>query len=354
MTGGGECAVRWGVIGCGAVCERKSVPALTWARHSAVVRVMGRRADRAADFARRHGIPRWGSDLAELLADPAVDAVYIATPPGAHAHLAQAALAAGKPVYVEKPLTRNLEEGAALVAAFQAARQPLFVAYYRRALPRFLRLRRLLNEGWLGEPRHVRYAYEGACPPGGPAAIGWRVDPAQSGGGLLLDLGSHLLDLLDFLLGPLECLTATAWNRAGQYDVEDEVALTFRAGSWSGAAQWQFAGRQRRDELRFTGARGTLSCSLFGSEPLVYHGPRGAQTWPDPFPRHIQQPLVQTIINALQGRGACPSTGATALRTQAIMDQALSAYYGGRDDAFWERPATWPGRRPAQTRATPS
>ena len=129
--------IRWGIIGCGDVTEVKSGPALQKADHSALVAVMRRNGQLAEDFARRHGVPQWYDDAAALIHDPAVDAVYIATPPSSHKEYTLMSAAAGKPVYVEKPMARNTAECQAMIAACHKANVPLFVAYYRRALARF-------------------------------------------------------------------------------------------------------------------------------------------------------------------------------------------------------------------------
>jgi 1,5-anhydro-D-fructose reductase (1,5-anhydro-D-mannitol-forming) len=192
--------IRWGILGCGDVTEVKSGPALAQAEGSTLVAVMRRTPHLAEDYARRHGVPRWYASASELIHDPEVDAVYVATPPGAHEELALAVAAAGKPAYVEKPMARSHAECARMVDAFAAAGLPLFVAYYRRALPRFEQVRALLAEGRIGRPTSLvyRYVHTRRRPPGD-----WRLDPAVAGGGLFLDLGSHALDLFDWLLGPL-------------------------------------------------------------------------------------------------------------------------------------------------------
>ena len=102
--------VRWGMIGCGDVAEVKSGPGFQKARGSRLVAVMRRDAGRAEDYARRHGVPRWYRDAAQLIADPEVDAVYVATPPSTHRQYTLMAAAAGKPVYVEKPMAHSIEE----------------------------------------------------------------------------------------------------------------------------------------------------------------------------------------------------------------------------------------------------
>ncbi|HQP36635.1 MAG TPA: Gfo/Idh/MocA family oxidoreductase, partial [Polyangiaceae bacterium] len=96
--------IRWGMIGCGDVTERKSGPAFQKARESALVAVASRSPERAKDWALRHGVGRWHADAQALIDDPEVDIVYVATPPSSHAELALRCAAAGKPAYVEKPM----------------------------------------------------------------------------------------------------------------------------------------------------------------------------------------------------------------------------------------------------------
>jgi len=151
--------IRWGILGCGDVTEVKSGPALARAEGSALVAVMRRTPHLAEDYARRHGVPRWFESAQELIRDPDVDAVYIAAPPGAHLELALAVAAAGKPAYVEKPMARSHAECHRMNQAFAAAGVPLFVAYYRRALPRFLRVQALIAEGRIGRPASLAYRY---------------------------------------------------------------------------------------------------------------------------------------------------------------------------------------------------
>jgi 1,5-anhydro-D-fructose reductase (1,5-anhydro-D-mannitol-forming) len=352
--------IRWGIIGCGDVTEVKSGPAFQKADGSALVAVMRRRGELAADYAHRHDVPAWYDDAARLIADPQVDAVYIATPPGAHEALALAVCAAGKPAYVEKPMARTHAECRRMVDAFAAAAVPLFVAYYRRALPRFVRVRDLVAAGELGRVTAVSYRYAGPhhldveARVRDGAALPWRVQAEHAGGGLLLDLGCHTLDILDFVLGPLGGVHGSAANLATPHAVEDTVAMSFRTGDGvPGTAQWSFASAQRADEIVIAGTRGEVRLSTFGSEPVELR--RGEQheqsAKPDierldlPNPAHIQQPFIQSMVDELRGRGRCASTGASAARTSAIIDTVLGAYYGTRADGFWRRPETWPGLR---------
>jgi predicted dehydrogenase len=328
--------VRWGILGCGDVTERKSGPAFQRASGSALVAVMRRDERRAEDYARRHGVPRFYASAADLVGDPEVTAVYVAAPPGAHLELALLAARAGKPAYVEKPMARSHVECRRMIEVFAAARVPLFVAYYRRALPRFVKVRALVEEGRLGRLTSLSYRYAHAQT---SAAGGWRLDPVHSGGGLFLDLGSHALDLFDWLLGPLIDVAGHAARREGTGPVEDVVAMTFRTASGVlGSAVWDFAGAGHdEDRVELAGTEGTLDFAVFGDAPLRLATPSGEEVFAIPNPDPIQGPLIQTVVDALRGEGSCPSTGETAARTSRVMDQVLADYYGGRDDAFWAR-----------------
>jgi 1,5-anhydro-D-fructose reductase (1,5-anhydro-D-mannitol-forming) len=338
--------IRWGIIGCGNVTEVKSGPALQKAASSSLVAVMRRNGERARDYAQRHGVPRWYDDADLLIHDPGVDVVYIATTPGSHLEYALKVCAAGKPAYVEKPMARNHAECRQMIAAFQQAGLPLFVAYYRRGLPRFLKVRELIEAGRIGRVTAVSCRYSSPSHQRtDPQNLPWRFVAEQSGGGLFLDLGSHTLDILDFILGPLEDVAGTAVNLAGVYEVEDGVAMQFRTAQGAlGTGTWNFASAVREDIIEITGTDGRISLSTFGNEPVRLIVGEGSEEFDLPNPPHIQQPLIQSIVDELHGNGKCPSTGESAARTSAVMDAVLSGYYGGREDAFWQRPETWPGR----------
>ncbi|MDO8538967.1 MAG: Gfo/Idh/MocA family oxidoreductase [Opitutaceae bacterium] len=338
--------IRWGIIGCGDVTEVKSGPAFQKADGSALVAVMRRTRALAEDYARRHGVARSYDNASALVNDPDVDAVYVATPPGAHLEAAKLAAAAGKPAYVEKPMARHAPECTAMIETFAAAQQKLFVAYYRRALPRFLKIKELLESGAVGRVMGVNYRFSSPRGPDlDPQKLPWRLNATDAGGGLLLDVGSHVLDLLDFYFGPLENVRGSAAHFAGQADVEDVVTMTFRTHAGvPGSAMWDFSSAGPEDDLEFTGTKGRLSVAVLNAQPAMLMTGTGEQLIELPNPPHISQPLVQTVVDELLGRGTCPSTGESARRTSEVMDRVLSDYYGGREDAFWERPQNWPGR----------
>jgi predicted dehydrogenase len=347
--------IHWGILGCGNVTEVKSGPALQRAEGSALVAVMRRNRELAADYARRHSVARWYDDAHALIHDPEVDAVYIAAPPGEHERLAMAVCAANKPAYLEKPMGRNHAECERMVQAFRAAGLPLFVAYYRRGLERFTKARELVIAGELGTITGVSYRYAAANHQGLPAestealapeALPWRLSAVHSGGGLFLDLGCHTLDVLDFIFGPLEDVQGRATNRVTPHAVEDSVALTFRTHSGAlGVAHWNFASATRADEIVISGESAELRLSTFGNEPLELRRGAELEKLELPNPAHIQEPLIQSIVDELHGKGKCPSTGESAARTSSVIDAVLLSYSGSRVDGFWERAAAWPGRR---------
>lgn len=326
--------IRWGIIGCGDVTEVKSGPGFAKAERSALVAVMRRNGALARDYAQRHGVPRWYDSGAALIADPEVDAIYVATPPNAHKEYTIAAAAAGKPVYVEKPMAMDAGECDAMVEACRAAGVPLFVAYYRRALPRFLEVKKLVDTGAIGDVRAVTITlyrqYQPPAVPGAAAALPWRIDPAISGGGLFVDLAAHTLDLLDYILGPIARATGGAGNQGGLYRAEDIVHGAFEfASGVRGTGIWSFNAFGDVDRTEIVGSRGRVSFATFDDLPVTLETAAGAQAFTIPHPAHVHQPLIQIIVDELTGHGAArsPSTGESGARTTRVMDELLRAYY---------------------------
>ncbi|QIK71736.1 Gfo/Idh/MocA family oxidoreductase [Propioniciclava coleopterorum] len=317
--------VRWGIIGVGDVTEAKSGPGFQRAAGSELVAVMRRSPGMAQDYAARHGVPRWYSDADALIHDPEVDAVYVATPPDSHADYAIRVARAGKPVYVEKPMARTAAECRAMIDASASAHAPLFVAYYRRAMPRFVQAAEVAHAD-LGELRTVTVRLR--RPAAQDAALPWRLDPAVAGGGLFVDLASHTLDWLDHALGPLGDVHGVATHPlAGPGSAETSVAASFRIGDITGTGSWDFASDGVEDLIEIGGTAGTLRLSSFGTEPLQLTRGATTTTIEAPYPDVVQQPLIQQIVDHLTGRGSTPvSTGATALRTATVVDTVLAGY----------------------------
>ena len=331
-------SVRWGMIGCGAVTEVKSGPALQKAEGSSLAAVMCRTAARAEDYARRHGVPRWYTDARQLVDDPGVDAVYVATPPSSHLQYTLLAAAAGKPVYVEKPMARTHGECVRMIQACRAARGgggvPLFVAYYRRRLPRFLTIRRLVESGAVGEVRFVSICHYQRPNPKelDRANPHWHVRPEIAGAGRFLDIAPHALDFLDHLLGPIGDVSGVAANQAGFYDAEDLVVGHWRhEGGVLGTGTWCFTAFDRVDRVELVGSRGTLTFAVLDTTPIRLWTSGGVENIAVDTPEHVQQPLIQSIVDELRGierdgAARCPSTGESAARTNRVADELLRCW----------------------------
>jgi len=319
--------IRWGIIGCGDVCERKSGPALQQARDSALVAVMRRDIAKAQNFALRHGVPRVHATADALIEDPEVDAVYIATPPSSHHALALEVASRGKPCLVEKPMAMNHRETADMVGAFRAAGQPLWVAYYRRALPRFLLVQRLLAEGAIGRLTSIHVRITRPVDDGG-VLQDWRIVPAISGAGVFFDLGSHCLDLVDFLAGPISTVGGFSVNTAGAYPAEDATAAAFECGDRVvGTGIWNFNASSKTDVLSLVGATGEITTAVFDDIDVRLTRGNREETFEVRNPPHVHQPLIQLIVDELNGRGEAPSTGESGSRTSWVMDRCVAEYY---------------------------
>lgn len=325
--------VRWGVIGVGNVCERKSAPAMNLVPHSKLVAVMRRDEVKVKDYAKRHGVAKWYTSAQELIEDPEINAVYIATPP--HMHLPYARLAAqfGKPVYVEKPMARNFAECQEMIAVCEKANVPLYVAYYRRALPHFLKIKKLINDGAIGEVRTVHVNLKQVLRPDVVVHLenNWRVDPRIAGGGYFFDLASHQLDLLDFFFGPIIKAHGIAVNQAKAYEAEDMVAGSFLFESGVlGTGNWCFSSSKdaQIDEVVIYGSKGKITFETFGKGAFILEADLDSlQHFELELPYHIQQPLIQSIVEDLLGTGECASTGLTGARTNWVMDEMVKSFY---------------------------
>jgi predicted dehydrogenase len=314
---------RWGIIGCGDVTEVKSGPAFQKAAGSALVAVMRRDLAMALDYARRHGVPRAYDSAEALIDDPEVDAVYIATPPSSHCALTLAVAAAGKPCLVEKPMAMNYGECQSMLEASALAGVPLWVAYYRRALPRFVLVRDLLRANAIGTVTSVHVAV--SRPLATTERVNWRFDPSIAGAGLFFDLGSHCVDLLDFLVGPITAATGFSINTAAAYRAEDVTAAAFTFGPpVVGTGIWNFNAGSPTDTMTFTGSDGTLETPIFSDTDVIVTRGAERQAHDVRSPPHVHLPLIQTIVDELAGAGQCPSTGESGARASWVLDRCLA------------------------------
>ena len=323
---------HWGIIGCGDVTEVKSGPAFSKTEHSSLVAVMRRNAEKAADYAARHGVPHWYSNASELINDPGVNAVYIATPPDTHAHYAIEAMRAGKAVYVEKPMARNYAECMEMLKVSEETGIPLFVAYYRRSMALFLKVKELVEQGIIGKPLTVNIRfYKEATEKGlSTEQLPWRVFPEIAGAGHFYDLASHQLDFLDFLFGPINEVQGTAKNLAGLYPAEDTVSASFSfENGVTGTGSWCFATDKssERDIIEIFGTDGNLRFACFDPFKLVLKKKDGTIEFDFPKPDHVAGGLIKQVVEDLRGVGKSPSTGVSGARTNWVMEEIVKSYY---------------------------
>lgn len=324
--------IQWGIIGCGDVTELKSGPAFNKVGHSRLVAVMRRDALKAADYARRHNVPKWYTDGNQLINDADINAIYIATPPNTHASYAIAAMKAGKPVYVEKPMARTYQECQEMIRVSEETGIPLFVAYYRRTLPGFLKVKELLEKGAIGKPLTVNIRLHKAFgeKDQDPSAQHWHVDPEISGGGHFYDLASHQFDYLDYLFGPVTEVMGIAQNLAGLYKAEDTVSavFSFRSGV-SGTGSWSFivSPEAEADIIEITGTKGKISLSTFLLGEVRLVTPELSSNFSYKNPENISHYLIQQVVDNLRGEAECVSTGISGARTNWVLGEITKNYY---------------------------
>ena len=323
--------IKWGIIGCGNVTEVKSGPAFNKVKNSELVAVMRRDAALAEDYARRHKVPKFYTNANHLVNDPVVNAVYVATPPGSHAQYAIMSIKAGKPVYIEKPMALNYEECNKINRAAEKYKVPVFVAYYRRALPGFLKVKELINNGVIGKVRFVQIQlFKAPTEDEKSAKLSWRVDPLVSGGGHFFDLASHQLDYLDFLFGPIQKVHSIALNQAAYYKAEDYVSAEFLfSEDIAGTGTWCFNASPEcdRDSIEIFGENGAIKFSTFTFEPIVLTSKSGRQEFVNEHPEHVQYYLIKQVVEDLTGKGTASSTGISGARTSKIMDNIVAGFY---------------------------
>jgi len=324
--------IRWGIIGVGDVTEVKSGPAFYKLDHSELVAVMRRNAGKAADYAQRHRIKKWYSNASELINDPEVDAVYIATPPDSHANYAIEAMNAGKPVYVEKPMARHYSECLEMLKVSEQTGVPLWVAYYRRTLPAYLKAKELVKTGAIGKPLmvNIKLYKEAAERKQKPEEMHWHVFPEIAGAGHFFDLASHQFDYLDFVFGKITEAKGAAANIAGLYPAEDTVSASWKHESGViGSGTWSFVVDKNsvEDIIQIVGESGKISMPCFSHGTLALTNGNGTETFEFHNPEHISQNLVEQVVNELRGNEKCVSTGESAARTSWVLDEIVKDYY---------------------------
>ena len=333
--------IKWGFIGCGRVVENKSGQAFKTIRDSQIYSIMRSDIHKARISAEKFGSPCYYDNVSDLLCNDEVNATYICTPPGLHFEQAMQCCAHGKAAYIEKPFARNYEEASAIVSAFAANKVPLFVAHYKRALPRFVEIKRILESGEIGYPTEIDFRMNRFYNPQGNVPS-WLYNPVLSGGGKFFDIAPHTIDLMVFLFGNFVQVSGNATNNNSDYLVEDIVTMSFKTEKGIvGTANFNLIADTKNDKMIVYGTKGHLEFSVHASDVVKICSPNGTKELKIKTPKFVSEPLITTIVDELLGRGVCPSTGVDALPTAKIIDTVLDSYYGGRQRDFWNHPELW-------------
>ena len=321
--------IGWGFIGCGEVTEKKSGPAFNEVPGSHVVAVMSRNAEKAESYAKRHNIKKWYTDPLELINDPEINAIYIATPPSSHATFAIMAMKAGKPVYIEKPLAASYEDCARINRISELTGVPCFVAYYRRYLPYFQKVKQIIQSGAIGTPANVQIRF--SVPPRdldykSNGSLPWRLQPDIAGGGYFYDLAPHQLDLIQDIFGVITRAHGYCSNMAKLYKAEDTISACFYfENGLPGSGSWCFVGHQsaKEDRIEVIGEKGMLSFSVYNDSPIQLVTSEGRSSIVVPNPPYVQLPIIRSVIEHLQGIGICECTSVSATPVNWVMDRIL-------------------------------
>jgi len=318
--------INWGIVGCGDVTEIKSGPAFNKAKNSSLVAVMRRDAEKAKDYARRHNVPKWYSDARSLINDPDVNSIYVATPPSSHEEYTLAAFNAGKPVYVEKPMTINAASANRMVNAAKEKNQKLVVAHYRRAQPLFNKIKQLIDDKVIGDIRLIRsevYKKPVTQEYLAAAHTGWRLDKSVAGGGLFHDIAPHQLDLMYYYFGDIEKASGYSNNQFGLYNADDIVAgnIVFKSGVvFVGIWCFSVGEKNEKDSCEIIGSKGKINFSFFEHHPiLVTIDGKTEEIFFDPLP-HVQQPMIEKTVDYFIDKGPNPCSGEVGITVMELID----------------------------------
>ena len=317
--------IGWGLLGCGDIAAKRVASALRDAPGSALIAVARARAELAAEFARQHGARRWYADVRDLVRDPEIDAVYVATPVRLHVEHTVAAAEAGKHVLCEKPMALDVAGCERMIAAARAHGVRLGVAYYRHHYPIVARLRALLASGEIGTPVLASVQAFEAFDPGPDHPRAWLLRRSESGGGPMMDFGCHRIEVLLDLLGPVAEASGFPVNvRLKSREVEDTclARLRFRSGAEAVLAV-SHAAKESRDSVEIFASAGSAHVPVLNQGRLRVVTASGTRDEEHPAPANLHEPLVADFVQAVRERRDPTVTGETG----AEVSRVLAAIY---------------------------
>lgn len=318
--------IKWGIIGCGNVTEVKSGPAFNKVKNSSLVAVMRRDGEKAKDYANRHNVPKWYDDAMKLINDKDVNAIYIATPPSSHESYTLAAFQAGKPVYVEKPMTLNYASALNMVRAANESNMKLCVAHYRRGQPYFNKIKQIIDDKIIGGTRFANLKfYKKQLTKDELALTGnkWRVDAGISGGGLFHDLAPHQIDLMYYFFGEAAYAKGIAINQSKLYNADDIVAgnILFKNGVvFNGLWSFNVGKDEEKDVCEIVGSYGSISFSVFNEQKIFLRKNGKEEIISYTPPQHVQQPMIEKVVEYFLDKGHNPCSGSEGAEVMSLLD----------------------------------
>lgn len=324
--------VRWALIGCGDVTEVKSGPGLYKSTGSSLIGVYNRTYDKSVDFAKRHNVGKVYREVEDLFTDEQVDIVYIATPPKYHHQYALQCLSAGKIPYIEKPVANTYEECLEIKSLSEKTGIPVYAAFYRRGVEKFLKIKELLSGNAIG---NIRYITVNQTMPVEDSELSrdglpWRVVPEISGGGKFLDMGVHVLDCLAMFFGEYEYMKGTACNQGGYYDAEDTVVATFGFKSGIvGSGTWCYVGDKSINQVQIVGEKGRIVYDGLSAKKFIIEKNGEQKLYTFDVPEHASMPYQQAIVNELIGKAKSEANFDQAINVVKMTDMMLETYRRG-------------------------
>jgi predicted dehydrogenase len=318
--------IRWGIIGCGDVTELKSGPAFNKVPGSELIAVMRRDALKARDYASRHHVPKWYSDANQLIQDPDINAIYVATPPDSHEEYTLNAIEAGKPVYVEKPMALNVAASKRMADASSKNNIKVCVAHYRREQPLFKKIKELVESKAIGNIKYVTLKF--LKPALAPDELEvpktkWRVNPTIAGGGLFHDLAPHQLDLMLYFFGNIKSSCGYAFNQDKLYSADDVVtgSILFQNGIvFTGL--WCFTVQENggTDIVEIQGSKGRIQFGVFDNYNLSLSRNGNNEVLSFEKIQHVQQPMIEKVVQYFSGNAKNPCPPEDGVAVMKIME----------------------------------
>ncbi len=321
--------IKWGIIGCGDVAEHKGGPALYKVEDSELLGVTDINLDKAKDFAKRHGAKKCYTMVEEMLDDKEIDAVYVATPVRFHCEYSIQSAEAGKHVLCEKPFAMNAEENRQMIEACRKNNVKLAAAYYRRFFLHIQKIKGLIAEGTIGDVVLAQSNYTGYY---NPAKIypqdpsQWRTDPQMAGGGVVMNCGSHRIDLLVYLLGDVAEVSAFVDTLHCDYTVEDSSVIIIRFATCAQAvANFNQNVRASTDEFVIYGTEGKIVATPLDSGNIVLDNASGTQEYHLTPTKITHLGLVRDFVQSIVAEREPISSGEDGMKASLVMDAAYKS-----------------------------